>query len=101
MQFFVIFYKMDVFCFIDFFCVLNVGMCVQVAGIYEKFFGVVYVLFCFLCFIVVYVNKRDIIFFLDGSFNVGEINFFYVRDFVMNIVNSFDVGSDNIRVGLV
>ncbi|XP_057359373.1 collagen alpha-3(VI) chain isoform X2 [Manis pentadactyla] len=49
----------------------------------------------------VHVNKRDIIFLLDGSVNVGKANFPYVRDFVMNVVNSLDVGSDNIRVGLV
>ncbi|KAM7339691.1 hypothetical protein ACRRTK_000306 [Alexandromys fortis] len=49
----------------------------------------------------VHVNKRDIIFLLDGSDNVGESNFAYVRDFVTNLVNSLDVGSDNIRVGLV
>uniref|UniRef100_A0A8C2N3R4 Collagen, type VI, alpha 3 n=1 Tax=Cricetulus griseus TaxID=10029 RepID=A0A8C2N3R4_CRIGR len=49
----------------------------------------------------VHVNKRDIIFLLDGSDNVGKNNFPYVRDFVTNLVNSLDVGSDNIRVGLV
>ncbi|XP_012922419.1 collagen alpha-3(VI) chain isoform X3 [Heterocephalus glaber] len=49
----------------------------------------------------VHVNKRDIIFLLDGSVNVGKTNFPYVRDFVMNLVNSLDVGNDNIRVGLV
>ncbi|XP_008584327.1 PREDICTED: collagen alpha-3(VI) chain [Galeopterus variegatus] len=49
----------------------------------------------------VHVNKRDIIFLLDGSVNVGKANFPYVRDFVMNLVNSLDVGNDNIRVGLV
>ncbi|XP_012867288.1 PREDICTED: collagen alpha-3(VI) chain [Dipodomys ordii] len=49
----------------------------------------------------VHVNKRDIIFLLDGSVHVGKTNFPYVRDFVMNLVNSLDVGSDNIRVGLV
>uniref|UniRef100_A0A452F573 Collagen alpha-3(VI) chain n=1 Tax=Capra hircus TaxID=9925 RepID=A0A452F573_CAPHI len=49
----------------------------------------------------VHVNKRDIIFLLDGSSNVGKTNFPYVRDFVMNLVNSLDVGSDHIRVGLV
>ncbi|XP_028925405.1 collagen alpha-3(VI) chain isoform X2 [Ornithorhynchus anatinus] len=49
----------------------------------------------------VHVNKRDIIFLLDGSLNVGNANFHYVRDFVMNLVNSLDVGRDNIRVGLV
>lgn len=56
---------------------------------------------CFLCFTAVHVNKRDIIFLLDGSDNVGKGNFAYVRDFVTNLVNSLDVGSDNIRVGLV
>ncbi|XP_051010256.1 collagen alpha-3(VI) chain-like isoform X4 [Acomys russatus] len=49
----------------------------------------------------VHINKRDIIFLLDGSDNVGKNNFPYVRDFVTNLVNSLDVGSDNIRVGLV
>ncbi|ELW63563.1 Collagen alpha-3(VI) chain [Tupaia chinensis] len=49
----------------------------------------------------VHVNKRDIIFLLDGSVNVGKTNFPYVRDFVMNLVESLDVGNDNIRVGLV
>ncbi|KAM6178449.1 collagen alpha-3(VI) chain [Rhynchocyon petersi] len=49
----------------------------------------------------VHINKRDIIFLLDGSLNVGKANFPYVRDFVMNLVNSLDVGHDNIRVGLV
>ncbi|KAM5156514.1 collagen alpha-3(VI) chain isoform 1-T1 [Callospermophilus lateralis] len=49
----------------------------------------------------VHVNKRDLIFLLDGSVNVGKANFPYVRDFVMNLVNSLDVGSDNIRVGVV
>ncbi|XP_006866840.1 PREDICTED: collagen alpha-3(VI) chain [Chrysochloris asiatica] len=47
------------------------------------------------------VNKRDIIFLLDGSLNVGKANFPYVRDFVANLVHSLDVGQDNIRVGLV
>lgn len=55
----------------------------------------------FLCFTAVHVNPRDIIFLLDGSLNVGKTNFPYVRDFVMNVVNSLDVGSDSIRVGLV
>ncbi|XP_019485559.1 PREDICTED: collagen alpha-3(VI) chain isoform X3 [Hipposideros armiger] len=49
----------------------------------------------------VHVNKRDIIFLLDGSFTVGKTHFPYVRDFVMAVVNSLDVGSDSIRVGLV
>uniref|UniRef100_A0A8B9ID25 Collagen alpha-3(VI) chain n=1 Tax=Anser brachyrhynchus TaxID=132585 RepID=A0A8B9ID25_9AVES len=47
------------------------------------------------------VTKRDIIFLLDGSLNVGNANFPFVRDFVVTLVNYLDVGSDKIRVGLV
>ncbi|NXO05103.1 CO6A3 protein, partial [Rhinopomastus cyanomelas] len=49
----------------------------------------------------VQVTQRDIIFLLDGSLNVGTANFPYVRDFVASLVNSLDVGSDKIRVGVV
>nr|XP_008112839.1 PREDICTED: collagen alpha-3(VI) chain isoform X3 [Anolis carolinensis] len=49
----------------------------------------------------VLINKRDIIFLLDGSANVGNANFPYVRDLVVNLVNSLDVGIDDIRIGLV
>lgn len=56
---------------------------------------------CFLCSTAVQVTKRDIIFLLDGSLNVGNANFPFVRDFVVTLVNYLDVGSDKIRVGLV
>ncbi|KAM9123901.1 collagen alpha-3(VI) chain isoform 3-T3 [Pangshura tecta] len=46
-------------------------------------------------------SKRDIIFLLDGSRNVGNAYFPFVRDFVVSLVNSLDVGNDNVRVGLV
>ncbi|XP_053838750.1 collagen alpha-3(VI) chain isoform X1 [Vidua macroura] len=49
----------------------------------------------------VQVTKRDIIFLLDGSLNVGNANFPFVRDFVATLVNYLDVGSDKMRVGLV
>ncbi|XP_030919345.1 collagen alpha-3(VI) chain isoform X4 [Geospiza fortis] len=49
----------------------------------------------------VQVTKRDIIFLLDGSLNVGNANFPFVRDFVASLVNYLDVGSDKTRVGLV
>ncbi|XP_059724122.1 collagen alpha-3(VI) chain isoform X10 [Haemorhous mexicanus] len=49
----------------------------------------------------VQVTKRDIIFLLDGSLNVGNANFPFVRDFVATLVNYLDVGSDKTRVGLV
>lgn len=84
--------------------VLCVSACVCVrvsrARVAEPAVGVC-VSLCFLCFTAVHVNKRDLIFLLDGSFNVGKTNFPYVRDFVTNVVNSLDVGSDGIRVGLV
>lgn len=82
-------------------CVLNVGMRARDAGTHDVALAVVYVSLCFLCSTAVHANRRDIIFLLDGSFNVGKANFPYVRDFVMNVVNNLDVGSDNIRVGLV
>ncbi|XP_039350239.1 collagen alpha-3(VI) chain isoform X2 [Mauremys reevesii] len=46
-------------------------------------------------------SKRDIIFLLDGSRNVGNTYFPFVRDFVVSLVNGLDVGNDNVRVGLV
>ncbi|XP_045701570.1 collagen alpha-3(VI) chain isoform X5 [Phyllostomus hastatus] len=49
----------------------------------------------------VHANQRDLLFLLDGSLGVGHSNFPYVRDFVMNVVNSLDVGGDRIRVGVV
>lgn len=38
---------------------------------------------------------------MDGSLNVGNANFPFVRDFVATLVNYLDVGSDKMRVGLV
>uniref|UniRef100_A0A8D2KZQ8 Collagen type VI alpha 3 chain n=1 Tax=Varanus komodoensis TaxID=61221 RepID=A0A8D2KZQ8_VARKO len=59
------------------------------------------VLCSFLCSAAVLLSKRDIIFLLDGSVNVGNTNFPFVRDFLVNLVNSLDVGIDEVRVGLV
>ncbi|XP_025027468.1 collagen alpha-3(VI) chain isoform X3 [Python bivittatus] len=47
------------------------------------------------------VNKRDIVFLLDGSINVGNTNFPFVRDFLVNLINSLDVGIDDVRIGIV
>uniref|UniRef100_A0A8C5WN44 Collagen alpha-3(VI) chain n=1 Tax=Laticauda laticaudata TaxID=8630 RepID=A0A8C5WN44_LATLA len=47
------------------------------------------------------VTKRDIVFLLDGSANVGNTNFPYVRDFLVNLVNSLVVGIDDVRIGVV
>ncbi|XP_055964325.1 collagen alpha-3(VI) chain-like [Sorex fumeus] len=46
-------------------------------------------------------NRRDIVFLLDGSLDVGETNFPHVRDFVSGVVRGLDVRRDGVRVGLV
>ncbi|MEE6490859.1 hypothetical protein FKM82_016035 [Ascaphus truei] len=46
------------------------------------------------------VNQRDIVFLLDGSVNVGNANFPFVRDFITSIINNLDVKSEGIRIGL-
>lgn len=46
------------------------------------------------------VNKRDIVFLVDGSENVGNINVHLVHDFISNIIESLDIGTDRVRVGM-
>uniref|UniRef100_UPI00398E6A12 uncharacterized protein col6a3 n=1 Tax=Pristiophorus japonicus TaxID=55135 RepID=UPI00398E6A12 len=46
------------------------------------------------------VNKRDIVFLIDGSDNVGNTNLLLVHDFIRNIIENLDIGSDRVRVGL-
>ncbi|XP_051887462.1 collagen alpha-3(VI) chain-like isoform X1 [Pristis pectinata] len=46
------------------------------------------------------VNKRDIVFLIDGSDNVGSTNLFLVHEFISNIIENLDIGSDRVRVGL-
>ncbi|XP_060683480.1 collagen alpha-3(VI) chain isoform X3 [Hemiscyllium ocellatum] len=46
------------------------------------------------------VNKRDIVFLIDGSENVGNTNLHLVHDFIRNIVENLNIGSDRVRVGL-
>ncbi|XP_069392927.1 collagen alpha-6(VI) chain isoform X2 [Paralichthys olivaceus] len=43
----------------------------------------------------------DIIFMVDGSWSIGTLNFEQIRQFLYTLVNSFDVGSDHVRIGLV
>lgn len=77
-------------------------MCTAIANAHMTNTGVFfYDVSCyFLCSTAV-VTKRDIVFLLDGSVNVGNTNFPYVRDFLVNLVNSLDVGIDDVRIGLV
>ncbi|RXM36551.1 Collagen alpha-3(VI) chain [Acipenser ruthenus] len=44
---------------------------------------------------------RDIVFVVDGSSNVGNANFPYVRDFITNVVNNLNVEPDKVRIGLL
>ncbi|XP_053554835.1 collagen alpha-3(VI) chain isoform X3 [Bombina bombina] len=47
------------------------------------------------------VNQRDIVFLLDGSVNVGNANFPFVRDFIIDLINNLDISSEGTRIGLV
>ncbi|XP_069839243.1 collagen alpha-3(VI) chain [Dendropsophus ebraccatus] len=46
------------------------------------------------------VNKRDIVFLIDGSSDLGGPNFSAIREFVVKIVNRLEIGLDLIRVGV-
>ncbi len=43
----------------------------------------------------------DIVFLVDGSWSIGNENFEQIRQFLYTLVNSFDVGPDHVRIGLV
>ncbi|XP_028436030.1 collagen alpha-6(VI) chain isoform X2 [Perca flavescens] len=43
----------------------------------------------------------DIVFMVDGSWSIGAENFQQIRQFLYTLVNSFDVGPEHIRIGLV
>ncbi|KAG7217829.1 hypothetical protein INR49_009317 [Caranx melampygus] len=43
----------------------------------------------------------DIVFLVDGSWSIGTQNFEQIRQFLYTLVNSFDVGPEHVRIGLV
>ncbi|KAL6489035.1 hypothetical protein MHYP_G00027760 [Metynnis hypsauchen] len=43
----------------------------------------------------------DIVFLVDGSWSIGTENFQKIREFLFTLVDSFDVGPDKVRIGLV
>ncbi|XP_026172742.1 collagen alpha-6(VI) chain-like isoform X2 [Mastacembelus armatus] len=43
----------------------------------------------------------DIVFMVDGSWSIGTANFKQIRLFLSTLVNSFDIGPDHVRIGLV
>ncbi|KAG8572802.1 hypothetical protein GDO81_012168 [Engystomops pustulosus] len=46
-------------------------------------------------------NVADIVFLVDGSWSIGTDNFKSMQDFLYTLINGFDVGQDNIRIGLI
>ncbi|XP_040213456.1 collagen alpha-3(VI) chain isoform X3 [Rana temporaria] len=46
------------------------------------------------------VNKRDIVFLIDGSNDLGGPSFSAIREFIVKVVNRLEIGPDLIRVGL-
>ncbi|KAM5152433.1 collagen alpha-3(VI) chain [Mantella aurantiaca] len=46
------------------------------------------------------VNKRDIVFLIDGSSDIGGPSFSAIRELIVKIVNRLEIGLDLIRVGL-
>ncbi|KAM4606910.1 collagen alpha-3(VI) chain isoform 2-T2 [Discoglossus pictus] len=49
---------------------------------------------------VIEVNKRDIVFLIDGSTAMGASSFTAVRDFIVKIVNRLEIGSDLIQIAV-
>ncbi|XP_041057061.1 collagen alpha-3(VI) chain-like isoform X6 [Carcharodon carcharias] len=47
------------------------------------------------------VNKRDIVFLIDGSVNVGNAYFPALRDFIRSIIESLSIGVDQVQVAVV
>ncbi|MCI4374060.1 hypothetical protein PGIGA_G00001690 [Pangasianodon gigas] len=43
----------------------------------------------------------DIVFLVDSSWSIGSENFQKIRDFLLTLVNSFDVSPDKVQIGLV
>uniref|UniRef100_A0A8C4JK09 VWFA domain-containing protein n=1 Tax=Dromaius novaehollandiae TaxID=8790 RepID=A0A8C4JK09_DRONO len=52
------------------------------------------------CFVLC-ATIADIVFLVDESSKVGSKNFQLIRAFLLKIVNALDIGSSNVRVGLV
>ncbi|XP_032879518.1 collagen alpha-3(VI) chain-like isoform X1 [Amblyraja radiata] len=46
-------------------------------------------------------DKKDIVFLIDGSFNVGDTNLPAIREFIKSIIQTLDIGTDRVQVGLV
>ncbi|KAG2459164.1 CO6A3 protein, partial [Polypterus senegalus] len=47
------------------------------------------------------LGKKDIIFLIDGSTNVGPQGIVHIRDFMLQVLQQLDISPDQIRVGVV
>ncbi|XP_059503101.1 collagen alpha-3(VI) chain isoform X2 [Stegostoma tigrinum] len=47
------------------------------------------------------VNRRDILFLIDGSVYVGNVNFIHIREFITRLIETLDIGSDRVQVAVV
>uniref|UniRef100_A0A8C6R5I1 Collagen, type VI, alpha 3 n=1 Tax=Nannospalax galili TaxID=1026970 RepID=A0A8C6R5I1_NANGA len=50
--------------------------------------------------VIVEVNKRDIVFLVDGSSSLGQANFNAIRDFITRVVQRLEIGQDLIQVSV-
>ncbi|XP_067891970.1 collagen alpha-3(VI) chain-like [Heterodontus francisci] len=46
-------------------------------------------------------RRKDIVFLIDGSSRLGGANFMRIREFILKIVNKFQIGPDAVRVAVV
>ena len=46
-------------------------------------------------------SKADVVFVIDSSGSIGRNNFVKVQNFIKNIVDSFGISNNTVRVGLV
>jgi len=45
--------------------------------------------------------KADVVFIVDGSGSIWSFEFEKVKSFIQQVVDSFDIGNEKIRVGLI
>ncbi|XP_057600202.1 collagen alpha-3(VI) chain isoform X3 [Hippopotamus amphibius kiboko] len=50
---------------------------------------------------VIEINKRDIVFLVDGSSALGLVNFNAIRDFIAKVIQRLEIGQDYIQVAVV
>ena len=45
--------------------------------------------------------RGDVVFIIDSSFSIGELNWFITKQYVIDIIHGFKISSDQTRVGVV